>query len=618
VGRIGMQVHIGRILHVDLSRRTSQVEEVEPGYLRKYLGGVGLATRLLVDNAEPGCEPLGEGNAVAVAVGALAGTMVPCSGKHAMAAKSPLTGFIGDSLSGSYWSNSLRRAGYDGLVIRGVSSEPTYVFVDNQYVLFRDANTLWGKGTFDTEEAIRAEMRDSNVRVASIGVAGENLVRFACVGNDRGRQAGRTGLGAVWGSKNLKAIAVRGTQPVSVANLGELNKLSLDLAERAQGVSTAKYRVTGTVGNVLTLNRLGLLPTRNLRNSVFEAAEEVSGEFLQSHFREKTVACSGCPIACEQVARVREGPFEGARVSLDYETLYALGPCCGIGSFPPILKAAELCDKYGLDTISTGVTIAWAMECFERGIFTESDTDGLRLEFGNQDAAVGMVERIAERKGLGDLLAQGSKRAAEQVGQGSEQFAMQCKGLELPGYEPRGLKTYALGLAVGTRGACHNRSLAYEPDMNGQVDRLKAEKSRGQVAMDCEDLAAVLDCLMFCKFIRGCFDDFYEESAQFYRLATGLDLSTDELREVGERVSNLKKYFNIREGWSKEDDWLPARLLEEPLPDGDDQGTTLTPEELTLMINGYYKARGWTKEGLIPPQKLVKMGLEDLVEKARQ
>ncbi|HEM61015.1 MAG TPA: aldehyde:ferredoxin oxidoreductase [Chloroflexi bacterium] len=613
-----MYAYTGRILHVDLGRRTSYVEEVEPEYLRRYLGGVGLATRLLVDNAEPGCDPLGEGNCVAVAVGAFAGTVVPCGGKHAMAAKSPLTGFIGDSLSGSYWSNALRRAGYDGLVITGRAAEPTYLLLDDRYVLFRDAKELWGRGGFETEEAIRQEIGDSSVRVASIGVAGENLVRYACVSNDRGRQAGRTGLGAVWGSKNLKAIAVRGNQPVSVADLAELNKLSMDFAKRAQGVSTAKYRLTGTVGNVLTLNRLGLLPTRNMRNSAFEAAEEVSGEYLQSHFKEKTVACSGCPIACEQVARVREGPYAGTRVSLDYETLYALGPCCGIGAFPTILKAAELCDRYGLDTISTGVTIAWAMECFERGIFTESDTGGLALQFGNGDASVALIERIAARDGLGDLLAQGTKLASEQVGQGSEQFAMQSKGLELPGYEPRGLKTYALGLAVGTRGACHNRSLAYEPDMKGVVDRLKAEKGRGRVAMDCEDLAAVLDCLMFCKFIRGCFDDFYQDAVEFYRLSTGLDLTSDELRQAGERACNLKKYFNIREGWTKDDDWLPARILDEPLPDGGDQGTTLTAEELRLMIDDYYQARGWTEEGLIPAEKLVELGLEDLVEKARQ
>jgi len=613
-----MYAYTGRVLHVDLSRQESHVEVLESDFLQKYLGGVGLATRLLVDNSEPACDPLGEGNTVAVAVGALAGTMVPASGKHALAAKSPLTGFIGDSLSGSYWSHALRRAGYDGMVIKGRSAQPTYLFVDNEYVLFRDAENLWGMESFATEEAIRAEIDDNRVRVASIGVAGEKLVRYACISNDRGRQAGRTGLGAVWGSKNLKAIAVRGTQPIPVADLAGLDRLSLELAEAAQGLPTAKYRVTGTVGNVLTLNRLGLLPTRNLRNSVFECAEEVSGEYMQANYKEKTVACSGCPVACEQVARVREGQYDGARASVDYETLYALGPCCGIGDFKPIIKAADLCDRYGLDTMSTGVTIAWAMECFERGIFTGSDTDGLELNFGNHEALIGLIERIALRQGIGELLSQGSKRASEEVGQGSEKFAMHVKGLELPGYEPRGLKTYALGLAVGTRGACHNRSLAYEPDMKGQVDRLKAEKGRGRIAMECEDLAATLDCLMFCKFIRGCFKDFHEEAVEFYRLATGLDLTTQDLKQVGERVCNLKKYFNIREGWTKKDDWLPARLLEEPLPDGGDKGTTLTPEELRLMIDDYYAARGWTEDGLIPPEKLAELGLEDLTQKARQ
>jgi aldehyde:ferredoxin oxidoreductase len=312
------------------------------------------------------------------------------------------------------------------------------------------------------------------------------------------------------------------------------------------------------------------------------------------------------------VARVREGPYEGARVSVDYETLYALGPCCGIDTFPGIIKAAELCDAYGLDTISTGVTIAWAMECYEKGILTESDTDGLELNFGNDEASVALIERIALREGIGDLLAQGTKRASEKVGQGSEKFAMHSKGLELPGYEPRGLKTYALGLAVGTRGACHNRSLAYEPDMKGQVDRLKAEKGRGQIAAESEDLAATLDSMMFCKFIRGCFEDYHEETTEFYRLATGLDLSAEGLKEAGERICNLKKHFNVREGWEKKDDWLPARILEEPLPDGSGQGTTLVAEELRLMIDDYYEARGWTEEGLIPAEQLAKLGLEDL------
>jgi len=613
-----MYSYTGRVLHVELSRRESHVEVLDPDFVQEYLGGAGLATRLLVDNAEPGCDPLGEGNAVAIAVGALAGTMVPCSGKHAVAAKSPLTGFIGDSLSSSYWSHTLRRAGYDAMVIKGKAAEPTYLFVDNEHALFRSADALWGKESFATEEAIRAEIGDGRVRVACIGVAGEKQVSYACVGNDRGRQAGRTGVGAVWGSKNLKAIAVRGTKPVAVADLEGLNKLSLDLAKGAQGLPTAKYRITGTAGNVLTLNRLGLLPTRNFRNSVFEGAEEISGEFMQANFKEKTVACSGCPIACEQVTRVREGLYEGARASIDYETLYALGPCCGIGDFKPIIKAADLCDRYGLDTMSTGVTIAWAMECYERGILTASDTDGLELNFGNHEASIALIERIALREGIGDLLAKGSKRASEQIGQGSETFAMHVKGLELPGYEPRGLKTYALGLAVGTRGACHNRSLAYEPDMKGQVDRLTVEKGRGSIAMECEDLAATLDCLMFCKFIRGCFNDFHEEAVEFYRLATGLDLTTEDLKQVGERVCNLKKYFNIREGWTKEADWLPERLLEDPLPDGGDQGTTLTPEELRLMIDDYYAARGWTEDGLIPAEKLAELGLEDLTQKARQ
>lgn len=603
----------GRLLEVDLAARTSRVVPLDTSYCRQYLGGVGLAARLLWEYSRPGVDPLHPDNPVVFATGALAGTMAPTGNKYAIATKSPLTGFIGDSLSSGDWPLALKGAGYDALVVLGSASAPTYLFVDDDRVYFRAADSLWGAQCWDTEERVRRELGDDSVRVASIGPAGERLVRYACVSNDYSRQAGRTGPGAAMGSKRLKAIAVRGSKPVTAADPEKLRRLCLDLYQRSQGAATEKYRVLGTPANVLVLNRLAALPTRNFQQSTFEGAEKVSGEWFYQRHLAKVIACSGCPIGCDHIYRVSDGPYSGTLVPMDYESLYALGPLCGVDDAAAVLKAAELCDRYGVDTMSAGVAIAWAMECYERGLITRAQADGLELRFGNGAAVVAMVERIGLRQGLGKLLGEGVRRAAATLGGGSDRWAIHVKGLELPGYEPRSLKTMALGLAVGTRGACHNRSSAYEVDMSAKVDRLNAERTRGPLAMAQEDFSATLDSLTVCKFLRKCFDAFYVEAAELFAAATGLEMTPEMLQKVGERVSNLKKAFNIREGWTRADDWLPDRFFEEPLPTGVAAGTVLTREELSTMIDGYYEARGWTPEGLIPPWKLEELGLGELV-----
>jgi aldehyde:ferredoxin oxidoreductase len=603
----------GKVLYVDLSARRVEVRPLDEAYRRAYVGGVGLASRLLWDECPPRIDAFESRNPLVFATGAFTGTNVPASSKYAVATKSPLTGFVGDSLSSSGWALTLRRAGYAALVVTGRSPDPVYLLVDDERVYFRNAESLLGKTCFETEAEIRQKEADGSVAVASIGIAGERLVRYACIANDYGRQAGRTGTGAVMGSKNLKAIAVRGTQAISVAEPLALGERCLALAKRAQESGTEKYRGLGTAGNVLSLDRLAALPTRNYRQSTFEGAEGVSGEVLHDRYLAKVVACAGCPIACDHYYRVVEGRYAGTETSLDYESLYALGPLCGVGDAPAVLKAAEVCDAHGLDTMSTGVSIAWAMECFEKGILTTADTDGIDLRFGNGDAVVALVDLIARREGIGKLLGEGVKRASAEVGQGSEHFAMHVKGLELPGYEPRSLKTLALGLAVATRGACHNRSAAYEHDMSSKVDRFSADAGRGALAMSSEDFAATLDSLGICKFLRKTFRDFFADTAELYRLATGRAVSADDFRLLGERVSNLKKAFNIREGWTRADDWLPPRILEDELPTGVAAGQRVTPAELTLMIDSYYGARGWTSDGLIPDEKLVELGMGDLL-----
>ena len=608
-----MYAYTGKILHVDVTTKKTWVEQVGPEFLKRYIGGVGLATRLVYDNTPKGCDPLGPENALCFACSAFAGTTMPVATKHGVASKSPLTGFIGDSLSGSHWSEMLRRAGWDGLVITGKSEEWIALFIDDDQVEFLDASEYVGMGTMETQEAVRGKAGDENVRVSAIGPAGENLVRYASIDND-GRQVGRTGNGAVMGSKQIKAIAVRGSQPITVADPEGLMAETLKLIKVSQGPGTLKYRTLGTPANVLNMNKMGVLPTRNFRETTFEHAEKVSGEYLRDHYTVKAVGCSGCSIACEQWGVVKEGKYKGARIGLDYEPLFAVGPNCGIGELPPIIRIVQLCDQLGIDAMSTGVVISWAMECYETGILSKEECDGLELNFGNDEAAIALLHKIAYRQGIGDLLAEGTKRASEKVGKGSEHFAMHVKGLEMPGYDVRSLKTFGMGLAVQTRGACHNRALSYELDVKGVVDRFTVGPGRGQLAMEKENFACILDCLVLCKFLRNCFDDFYVDVSRIYTMATGIPMTPDELRQVAVRVCNLKKAFNIREGWTKADDWLPPRALEDPIPFGPSKGSYIKPEELRMLIDDYYQARGWTEDGMIPRSKLMELGLEDIAE----
>lgn len=603
----------GKILLVDLTTKKSTVKNISEEFCKKYIGGLGFSARLLLDYTSPKIDPLSSDNVLTFATGPFTGTLVPCSGEHGVSAKSPLTQFIGESLSSSFWSVELKRTGYDALVIKGKAEKPTYLFVDDEKVYFKDAKNVWGRNCFETDEVVKEELEDVMVRVAAIGLAGENLVPMANITNDR-RHAGRCGLGAVMGSKKLKAIAVRGTKTVNVSNIDKLTEVCSDLYEKAQGPATSKYRILGTPSNVLVFNEIAILPTRNWQQSTFEMAEKVSGEYILEHYVANIVACSSCPIACVHNCVVKEEPYVGTATSIDYESLCALGPLCGVGNFPAVLKAIEFCDYYGLDTISTGGVIAWAMECYEKGILTKNDFDGLELNFGNEDAYLQIINKIARREGIGDLLAQGSKKASERIDKGSEHFAMHIKGLELPGYDIRGLKTAALACAVAARGGCHNESGAYDADIEGKVDRFKAEAGRGKVAMESEDYMAIFDSLILCKFIRGVFQDFYTEASQLYTLVTGIEMKADELRNAGERIINLKKAYNIREGWTRKDDHLPPRVMKDPISEGVAKGSLVTQEELNLLLDNYYAVRGWTKEGFLPKQKLVELKLDNIAK----
>lgn len=588
-----------RLLHVDLSTRRHHWQETGESRLRAFLGGIGLGTSLLYDFAPPGVDPVGPDNPLILASAPLAGTGLTTTAKYAVVTKSPLTGFIADSLSSSHFALALKAAGVDAVVIAGRARAPSYLFVDNDGVELRDARHLWGRSAAGAEAAIRGEL-GGDVRVAAVGAAGENGVRFATISNE-GRHAGRGGVGAVMGSKNLKAVALSGGARVSVADPEGVAAAADVLRRRSLGEHTAKYREIGTVANLAAFDRLGALPTRNFQQPTFAGADGLSGESLTENSFSRRHGCASCTIRCERLFK----SLSGNEQRMEYETLFALGPLCGLEDPEAVLEAARLCDEHGLDSISTGGTLAWAMECVEQGLLPEAGD----LRFGSAEAVLAAIPAIAERRGVGDLLAEGSRRAALALGHGSLDWAMQVKGLELPGYEPRSLKTMALGLAVSPRGACHNRSGAYEADFSGAVDRLSSEPGRGALVAASEDFAAAQDSLIVCKFLRRCFDDFYAEAADLLAKVTGWDYSADELRRAAERIHTLKRWFNQREGWRPEDDGLPPRVLTEALATGVARGTRLTAEELQAMIRDYYGARRWDESGRIPEARLKELGL---------
>lgn len=598
-----MQGFWGRLLHVDLGSGRSVYRALDEDRLRACLGGVGLGTSLLLEYAPRGVDPLAAGNPLIFATAPLVGTPLTTTAKFAVVTKSPLTGFIADSLSSSHFALELKRLGIDALVITGAAAQLVYLCIDGEQVEVRPADQFRGMSPGETQRRLHAELDSPSFWIASIGVAGERRVRFATISNE-GRHAGRGGVGAVMGAKQLKAIAISGRHDTPIADPAALQTIAASLRERSVGTRTAKYRRMGTVANLSVFNHLGALPTRNFQQATFEGADAVSGESLLETTFSRRHGCASCTIQCE---RLFSSPRVNGEQRLEYETLFALGPLCGIDDPGYVLEAARLCDELGLDSISAGGTLAWAIETSARELLPAGSRSSLR--FGDGASLLDTLRAIGTRTGIGELLAEGSRRAACTVGGDSCDWAMHVKGLELPGYEPRSLKTMALGLAVSPRGACHNRSGAYEADFSGTVDRLRGDARRGEIVAASEDFSAVLDSLIVCKFLRKCFDDFYGEAAEILAGVTGWRYSAAELRQAGERIHTLKKIFNVREGWQRGDDWLPARLLTEPLAGGASDGVRLLPGELRQMIDGYYAARGWNTDGLVPAGKLDELSL---------
>lgn len=608
--------YTGRILHIDLATGKTETEPLKESLQKKYVGGIGLGMRLFLENSKPRTDPFSPENPLIFVTGPLSGTMAPSAGNsYAVVSKSPATDGIAESKAHGFFGPELKRAGYDAIIFKGKAEKLIYVWIDDDSVQIINAEYLKGKSPYETDTAIREELGDHYIRVSAIGEAGEKLSRVACIINDEFRAIGRGGMGAVMGSKNLKAVAVRGTKDVKVANLEGFTEFIKMIHERMKGPATRKYKTLGTPENVLVLNAIAALPTRNFSNAVFEGAEKVSGEYLNEHFVRKIIGCATCGMRCDHVAVVPEGPYKGTTSRVEFECLWALGPNCGVDRLDAIIEAIKQCDYYGTDGISTGVIIGFAMDCFEKGILTTKETDGLDLHFGNAEAMVEMVKRIGSRKGwLGDVLAEGVKMAAEKIDKGAEKYANHIKGLELPGYDLRTLKTAALGFAVSFRGACHLRSGAYAPDVKGSVDRFKIEKGRGKIVMDGEDMYNIVDSLILCKFSRGVFYEGYKEMAKYYTLATGIAMTPEELSKAGERINNLARLLNIREGYgTREYDTLPPKIMSVPVPDeGVAKGAVVNKKEFDIGLDDYYEVRGWTHEGIPTIEKLNELELGDL------
>jgi aldehyde:ferredoxin oxidoreductase len=582
----------GCYLRVDLTTGSADRVELSDSLLRRFLGGSGLGVALLLRENAAVADPLSPEAVLAFVFSPLVGSPLTTSAKFAVVSKSPLTNRINDSLASSGFALSGKKTGNDAIVLVGRAADPSVLVIDDENVRLEPAGDLWGLTNGEAQTRLK-ERFGADFDVATIGPAGERMVRYATISHD-GRHAGRGGSGAVLGAKNIKAMVVRGSKRVEWADPHSLNSIAKQLSAKSFGPATAKYRELGTASNLLTFNRLNVLPTRNFQQGSFAGANLISSEEM-STVRERTRAsCVACTIGCEHLYSLKN---KRGSVRLEYENLFALGPMCGVDDPETVLEASRLCDEGGIDTISAGGTIAFAMECVERGYL-----DAPWLKFGSGPALLRALDLVIRGEDLGPRLAQGSRRLAMEIGHDALEFAPQVKGLEIPGYDPRGLQTMALGFAVGSRGADHNRSGAYEVDFSEAVDRRDVGPSAAPLAIATEDKAALMDSLIFCKFLRGVFGDFYAESAEVLQAVTGWNVTADELHGVARRIVTAKKRFNILAGWTPDEDTLPARLLTVALPE--DARSQLSPERLSALVQAYNTTRGWSLEGWLPTAAL--------------
>jgi aldehyde:ferredoxin oxidoreductase len=618
-----------KLLRVDLSRGAVRSERIDPEAYRMLPGGKGLAASLLLREVAPGIDPLGSDNVLILAAGLLTGVPFSTSTRFSAVAKSPLTGGYGESEAGGFWGPELKMAGHEAIVITGRAPHPVYLAIRDDQVEVRDARHLWGREPEEVQEAIRAEMDERLARVLQIGAGGENLVRFACLTNELRHYNGRSGMGAVMGSKNVKAVAVRGTgryvdKAFDGAQLAEFGKI---LAKRVKQHPAAwDLQEKGTPGLVDGLNAGGIMPTRNFREGAFVGFDGLRWQVYEQDLLSGRRTCYACAVRCKREVKVADRyAVTDAYGGPEYETIGGLGSVCGIGDLQAVAKGNELCARYTLDTISTGATIAFAMECFEKGLLTAADTGGIELRFGNAEAVLKMIELIAHRRGFGDLLAEGSLRAARRIGRGAEKFAMQIKGQELPMHEPRGKPGMGLGYAVNESGADHLASFHDPTVAKAESAGFKGAKELGvQEAVPTRELsprkAEVYGRLenwsSFEKVVGLCYFGptprsfiAVDEVLAAVHAASGWDVTVEELLAIGERATNLARMFNVREGFSRADDTLPDRIFE-PLESGALQGVALSRADFEESLTALYRLKGWNPETAAPtPEKLEQLGI---------
>ena len=606
----------GKLLRVDLTTGRHQVETIPEDWQRDYIGGRGLAARYLLDEMDPTVDPLSPDNVMIFATGPLTGTPVPCGARYMVVTKGALTNAITTSNSGGHWGPELKFAGYDMLILTGAAPYPSYLFVYDDHVELRDASAYWGQGVFETEDGLKRETGIPNLRVACIGPAGENKVRFACIMNDKHRAAGRSGVGAVMGSKNLKAIAVRGTGNVEIAKPKEFMKSVWAMRESMKDNPGRKsFSELGTAATIDMTQAFGGLPTRNFQEGQFEDYENLNGNTIKETRLVANKACFACTIACGRVTRLGEHAdkymvnmhprnWRQAGEGPEYENAWALGADTGVGDLDAVLKANWLCNDLGMDPISMGATLAAAMELYEQGVITDDQVER-PLNFGSAEALIRMTEATAFREDFGDELAEGSKRMGEKF-QKPEVF-MGSKGQEFPAYDPRAFQGMGVAYATCNRGGCHLRAWTPGPETTGQMDPHTPD-GKGQWVAGEQDRTTAHDNTGVCLFVGGSGGPL-ETFVPCTAAATGVAFDFDAFVRAGERTWNVERVWNLRAGLTKADDSIPKRLIKQAHKQGPSAGVTVN---LDAMLPDYYQERGWDEEGVPTTEKLAELGLESL------
>lgn len=610
-----MDGYMEKLLFIDLSNKTVEEKDLSFELKKKFVGGKGFGAKLLYDLVPAGTDPLSPDNVLMFFPGPLTGTLAPAM-RGCAVSKSPLTGTFSDSYFGGSFAAEIKYAGYDGIVIQGKSKEPVYIWIDSDNVQIVDASHLWGKDTFETNTAIKEELKDDTVKISCIGPAGENLIRFALLSCEYNRHAGRGGMGAVMGSKNLKAVAIRGKYGVPVKDVKEFMK-SCDKAfeEIRENPTIQAFTLEGTIGSVPFANETNLLPIRNFNAGQSDKVESLYPDKHKETLWLRDTACLSCPIRCSKVGIIKTGKYAGTVTDIiEYESTALMGSNLELGDVREISYLVKLCDGLGLDSMSTGSVIAFAMEAYEKGLISEDMYD-MPIKFGKEKVVERLINDIAYRKNeIGDMLAEGVKRASEKLGPESDAFALHTKGLETPAWGPRTVPGMGLAYMTGDRGGCHQRGFPINYEIGGTwkdepVERL-GTKNKAEILVYLQDYLAALDAFVKCDF--GQYGITCDTYLEMFKNATGITYTEEELLQLGERIWNQVKLFNLREGFTRKDDRLPRRFFEQPLPTGEHKGSALNEQEMQQLLDEYYELRGWNEEGIPSDSKLRELELQDI------